>query len=192
MIKLVRPTCPNPVALKTDYKHKDNKEALRASTSSKCMYCESFTDHTYFGDVEHIVPKDIKPELKFEWTNLGYVCAKCNNAKQNKYDESLPIIDPYVEDPDNYLIASDAFIYAKQGNDKGELTILDLDLNRKPLVGRRQDHLTRINRTLRAINASTNQTLKNNALKEILNEANSNKEYSFVTKQLLSVHGILN
>ena len=81
MIKLDRPSCPNPRALtKGDYKHPDNKIALKNSTFGKCMYCESKITHIDYGDIEHIKPKSKYPTLKFTWSNLGFACTVCNRT----------------------------------------------------------------------------------------------------------------
>jgi 5-methylcytosine-specific restriction endonuclease McrA len=58
MIALIRPECPTPQALaEENYKDPVNKEALRKSTSGKCMYCESKFEHSSYSQVEHIKPK---------------------------------------------------------------------------------------------------------------------------------------
>lgn len=187
MIKLKRPPCPNPTALSTDYKHKENKLALHQSTNGKCMYCESCITHIDFAHVEHIKPKAIGkyPELEFEWTNLGYACPKCNNAKSDKYDEATPYIDPYSEEPSAFIFFFGAFIYPKKGSERGELTILDLELNRSDLVARRNLKTNEILRSIRSISGTQNPTLKEKAI-ELLNEATkSDKEYSSMVKDLL-------
>ena len=191
MIRLIRPTCPNPSALtRGDYKHRDNKRALKIAGSDKCMYCESCITHTYYGDVEHIIPKSVKPELEFEWDNLGYVCAACNGAKKDNFDENLQIVNPYVEDPSEYLFAAGAMVYSLQGNPRGQLTILDTKLNRSELVQRRQDLLDRIDRAVIACFNSKNTRLKEAALQQLKIEADSSKEYSLFVQSFLSKQGI--
>jgi uncharacterized protein (TIGR02646 family) len=108
MIRLTRPACPYPKALLDhNYKHPTNKAALACSTHHKCMYCESKISHVNFGHVEHIKPKaaGFFPNLEFEWTNLGYVCDRCNVAKGSKYFAECEFIDPYSEDPMDHLRA---------------------------------------------------------------------------------------
>lgn len=136
MIRLTRPPCPNPVALRTDYRHPDNKAALRDASVDKCMYCESKVSHSYFGDVEHIRPKGTFPELEFSWENLGFVCAKCNNAKLNQWHDATPYINPYEEDPSGHLTALGAYVYQRAGSERGEITWRDIDLNRPQLLER--------------------------------------------------------
>ena len=114
-----------------NYKHKTNKEALRQASFDKCMYCESKISHIDFAHVEHIKPKAQGKylELEFVWENLGYVCPKCNNFKSEKYDESTPYIDPYAENPEEHIFAAGAFVYHRNGSERGELTICDIELN---------------------------------------------------------------
>jgi uncharacterized protein (TIGR02646 family) len=95
MRKIQHPTCPSPSKLAGNYKFPENKEALISASHSKCAYCESKVDHVYPGDVEHLKPKSIFPELEFSWPNLGYVCSVCNNSKNDFYSTTTPLIDPY-------------------------------------------------------------------------------------------------
>lgn len=51
------------------------------SGAKRCAYCEdSMAD-----EVEHIAPKDLYPELCFQWTNYLYACGPCNGPKNNKF-----------------------------------------------------------------------------------------------------------
>jgi len=186
MIRLVRPSCPNPTALtRGDYKHYDNKTALKASTFDKCMYCESKVTHVDYGDVEHIKPKSKYPDLEFEWSNHGFSCGICNRTyKKNKYDENIPLINPYDEEPSEYIICNGAMIFPKQGNERGELSIIDLGLNRVELIEKRQEKIDEIDRAIKACFRTTNINLRNNALNELKNEANADKEYSMIIKAL--------
>lgn len=140
MRRLHRPACPNPNALQTNYKYPENKAALQAASHGKCMYCESQVAHISFGDVEHIRPKAAGkyPHLEFEWTNLGYCCTRCNNAKKDQFDEACPLVNPYMEDPSEHLIAFGAIVRHKAGSERGAITIKTVDLNRAELVERRE------------------------------------------------------
>ncbi len=110
----------------------------------KCMYCESKISHVYYGDVEHIKPKSKFPELEFEWGNLGFVCARCNGLKGDKYDARAPFIDPYEEDPSNHIVALGSMLFHKPGCERGEITILVIDLNRIELMTRRAERMMRL------------------------------------------------
>lgn len=129
MVVLKRPECPNPDALlKKKYDDPVNKEALRKSTSGKCMYCESKMEHICYSHVEHIKPKSKFPELEFEWSNLGFCCQICNTKKGNKYDENVPFINPYNENPEEHINFWGYWV--KPCSERGKYTNKEIDLNR--------------------------------------------------------------
>lgn len=191
MRKINRPSCPNPTALATNYKHADNKDALLKASNGKCMYCESKVLHISFGDVEHIMPKSKFPALEFEWTNLGFGCTKCNIAKGDKYDTTTPYIDPYSEDPEDHVIALGAILKHKNGSERGELTIKDIELNRDGLIEKRQAKLDEIGIAIDRCSRTTNTTLKNAAIDALLEEAKVDKEYSLFVKTLFNIHNLM-
>lgn len=190
MIKITRPDCPNPTALTTNYKYPDNKKALEDASFGKCIYCESKVTHIYFGDVEHLKPKATYPALEFEWSNLGFVCSKCNNTKSNKFDEATPYINPYEEDPENEIVCWGSILRPKNGSERGEITIRDLGLNRPELIEKRDAQIRNVEKAITACMRSSNQSLKEDALKELASECNPDKEYSLSTKTLFRLHGI--
>lgn len=192
MIKINKPACPNILALSNgDYKHPENKNALINASFGKCIYCESRVTHIYVGDVEHIKPKIKYPNLKFDWLNLGFVCYKCNNIKNDKYYDNTPYINPYEEDPEDFIFALGAFIKHKKGSERGELTINDIGLNRAELIGRRQENMDRLNKAIDACMRTRNVVLKENSLKAIKLELEKDKEYSLFMKTLLQLHQII-
>lgn len=191
MRKLNRPSCPNPIGLRTNYKHPDVKQALSDASFGKCMYCESKVTQVYFGDVEHIKPKSKYPTLKFEWTNLGFVCARCNNSKSDKYIDATPYINPYDEDPENDLLAFGSQLRQKNGSERGELTIKDILLNRLELIEKRQTRIDDLSLAIDACMRTTNESLRNAALDALKEEAEVDKEYSLFAKTLLQLHGII-
>lgn len=115
-----------PNYIKYRYQNSEIKEALEKETHGKCAYCESKFKHIAFGDIEHILPKNknARPDLYVEWTNLTLACEVCNRInKKDYYDPSDPIINPIIEEPEQYLIACGPFIYQMPGKRKGELSI---------------------------------------------------------------------
>ena len=192
MIKLNRPQCPSQEALRTNYKHPDNKVALISASYDKCMYCESKISHTYYGDIEHIKPKSRFPDLEFNWDNLGYVCARCNGYKSDKYDEANPILNPYDEDPEAHLIVLGAVFAHKDNSEKGKVTIEEqsgVHLNRPALIERRQDRINLIKKVIGAC-AKLESSAKEAVFESIKPEAEVDKEYSFCVKLLLKTEGI--
>ena len=66
------------------------------SGARRCVYCED----SVADEVEHIHPKDLYPNLCFQWDNYIYACGNCNGPKNNKfaifkkYDGSFHIVNP--------------------------------------------------------------------------------------------------
>lgn len=191
MRQIKRPSCPDPKALTSNYKYPDNKKVLAGASFGKCMYCESKVTHVYFGDIDHIKPKTKYPSLKFEWTNLGFICAKCNSAKGDKYDNATPYINPYEEDPENFVLALGAFLKNKKGNERGELTIKDIKLNRPELLEKRQTIIESIEKAINACMRTKNENLKKAALEALIPECNKDKEYSLFIKTFFQLHGLI-
>lgn len=191
MRKITRPVCPNPVGLSTNYKHPDNKAALVMASHGKCMYCESKVTAVSFGDVEHIKPKSKYPQLKFEWTNLGFVCSKCNIAKKDKFEEEKSYINPYDEEPNDHVLAFGSFIQHKAGSERGELTVIDIDLNRPELVEKRGEKIKFIQKWIDLCMRTSSPQLKAIGLEELLEECKEDKEFSVLVEQLFKSHGIL-
>lgn len=192
MRRLFRPDCPNPVALRTNYKHPDNKNALQNCSHGKCMYCESRVSHVYFGDVEHIRPKaaDKFPELEFEWSNHGYCCARCNNEKRDEFDNDCPLIDPYSEDPDNHLLAFGAILRHKAGSERGALTISTIGLNRPELIEQRSIRINDLQNAIDACYRSSSRNIRDILLSALVLESDEDKEFSMVAAALLAANGL--
>jgi uncharacterized protein (TIGR02646 family) len=193
MIKLIRPTCPNPTSLtKGNYKHPENKSALKKASSEKCMYCESKVSHIDHAHIEHIKPKaeGKYPELKFVWDNLGYSCAICNGQKGDKYSELTPYINPYDENPEDHFVFYGWFLYPRKGSERGELTIKDIALNRAELIEQRKEIIEKVQLAIESCFKTNNPDLKKAALNSIAEYASSNKEYSLAIKFILRAQEI--
>jgi uncharacterized protein (TIGR02646 family) len=192
MIALIRPECPNPQALaEKNYKDPVIKDALRKSTSGKCMYCESKFEGTSYSHVEHIKPKSKFPELAYLWDNLGFCCQICNTNKNDHYDDALPFINPYNENPKEHLVFWGYFVSPKQGSERGEYTINKLQLNRPPLIESRKDRIDKLNKMISAAFRTTNKSLQFQAIEEVKKEAAKDKEYSAMVESALINQGIL-
>jgi len=193
MIKLNRPACPHPQALSNgDYKHHRNKEALKNASHDKCMYCESKISHIDFAHVEHIKPKAANkfPQLEFDWNNHGYACPKCNNAKSDKFFDDCEFINPYAENPEEHFIAFGTILFQKQGSERGEITINEIELNRGELVEKRSIRISDIQKAIDACFRSQSAHLKGLALDALKEEAKFDKEYSFFVQALLAANQV--
>lgn len=190
MISIERPDCPEPDKLAENYKHAVNKAALVEASHGKCMYCESKISHVYYGDIEHIKPKAAGkyPHLAFEWTNLGFSCAICNNTKKDRYDPGCPPIDPYSEDPSRHLLPFGTMMRHRAGSERGEVTILLTGLNRVELVERRAMTLRSLQSAIDACFRSNSPVIKETLLDALRQEGLADKEYSLFTSALLSAN----
>ena len=191
MIRLERPECPHPGALDSgNYSHQTNKAALRDASHGKCMYCESAIDHTDFAHIEHIKPKapDKYPELTYEWSNLGYSCAKCNNSKSDSFDPATPYINPYAEEPAEHLLFAGVVMFPRNGSERGELTIKDTKLNRPELLEKRQARIEAFQQAINAAHRTTNPALREGAIAALRDEAAPDKEYSLCIYTFLRLH----
>ena len=182
MIKINRPNCPYPKALimKNGAKYRENKSALKEANHGKCMYCESKISHTQHGDIEHIKPKSKFPELEFDWDNLGYACATCNNFKRDKFNEIEPYINPYKEDPEKHISSAGALM--KDETKRGVNTIRDIGLNRPHLLEKRGELINEMERVLNVVNDSLIKSEIINIFKE---KTGNDKEYSLCVKNFL-------
>lgn len=192
MIRLTRPQCPNPQSLiDRDYNHRDNKVALRRSTSDKCMYCESDVTTTQYGDIEHFRPKSRYPELEFDWNNLGFACRTCNHKKLAKFDEDTPYIDPYSENPNEFFVFFGPLIRPLHASERAALTINDIGLNRPELIEKRNEKISEIDAFIGTWATKTNQTLKDNARQALINLCKGKNEFSMLVKSYLKAQEII-
>lgn len=93
-------------SLLTHYRHKDIQEALFVSSHKKCAFCECKPGESGNIEVEHFEPKSLYPDLAFEWDNLLPSCRKCNEAKSDTDTRATPIINPSIDNPEEFLTYS--------------------------------------------------------------------------------------
>lgn len=92
MFNVVRPTTvPASLSAKQSYREKDVIELLDKAFHSKCYICE--TKEPLALNVEHFEAHKGDKEKKFDWDNLFYSCARCNNFKRHTYDDILNCTD---------------------------------------------------------------------------------------------------
>jgi uncharacterized protein (TIGR02646 family) len=169
----------NKTSVATKYNHADIKEQLLSDIKNKCMYCESRITHIDFGDIEHIKPKADFPAHAFDWENLGISCAVCNNKKRNHYAPT-PLVDPYTENPDDFLFSGGQVIFGKVANDRAQLTIIKLDLNRPELLEQRKTKMDEIFNLVDRAARVDSIDLRDALLDEAALLASSEQEYSLV------------
>lgn len=171
-----------PKALEAAYKLPEIKALLKKETGDKCAYCECKISHVDYGDVEHIIPKSIKPELRFRYENLTFACGICNTKKSDFYSEKMPLLNPYVDSMENHLIAVGPMVLRVPTSDRGLLTQKKLDLNRTALVERRQERLESIATLVDQMVRTDDSSIRDVLVEEIRRECESDKEFAFVVR----------
>ena len=182
---------PIPDALANSYKDADVKTLLRAETSDKCAYCESKIPHVDYGDVEHILPKKIRPELRYEYSNLTYACGVCNTKKGQYYDVSTPLVNPYLDDPEEHFVAAGPMVVRRPTSDRGLVTEKRLSLNRMALIERRTERLEAVATLLDQIARTENIAIKLVLAEQVRQECGSDKEYSFVVRSYVNADKVM-
>lgn len=174
------------------YNHPDIKAALEEEITGKCAYCESKIKHIEFGDIEHILPKKktARPDLYVEWSNLTLACEVCNRTyKKDYYDPQNPLVNPYVDDPNDFFLFLGTIISTKNNNSRGFATENILGLNRSDLVVRRNERLQSISKLLFSWEQATSPTIKDILANELKKECAPDKEYSAFVKHFRIAKG---
>jgi uncharacterized protein (TIGR02646 family) len=126
---------------KERWRHSQIKSALKVETDARCAYCEGYVDDVSYPHVEHLIPKGPRPDLAHVWGNLTSACGRCNVEKNDYYDVSAPILNPYVDEPDEHLTFLGHLIRWRPGSALGERTVRRVRLMRPELQASR---LTRL------------------------------------------------
>ena len=180
-----------PQTLARAYNHLTIKQALINETQGKCAYCESKMLATDPGDIEHILPKSARPDLCFEWSNLTFACTKCNReGKKDYHNDDLPLLNPYIDNPEEYLEAQEAFVFPIGKSGRGDITVNTIGLNRAGLLERRKDYLDGLRGLVKVWSMSPpGAPIKCIAEAQLQKRYASNNEYSFVIKAFLKSKG---
>lgn len=153
------------------YRHEQVKMVLIETTHFKCAYCETISTGNYL-EVEHFKPKSIYRELTLEWSNLLPSCKRCNLRKSAFDTGEFPIIDPYIEDPENFLKYE--FLSIKPSNhcpdeEKTKRTINLCGLNRPELLKERIRLLRVLTEYSNNLQQKVNNYILNNTSRQNLN-----------------------
>lgn len=171
------------------YAHEDIKRQLKRDSWGKCIYCESRVEHVSFLHIEHIAPKSKFPRRTFVWRNLGLACSRCNNCKGDSYSEDTPPINPYEEDPVEFLIAAGELIWPQPGNDRALLTHSLLKLNRADLLEARRRRLETIRSLAENASRAPNPDVREAFIQQLCEELRDEGEYLFVARRAARLLG---
>lgn len=185
LLEFVRAKTAIPKAVQSKYRNVDIKAAVLMETKDKCAYCESKILHVHHAEIEHIKPKSKFPEKCFDWENLTVACSICNNKKSDYYDENIPLINPYTDNPGDHIDCEGPLIFSLDTSTSGKKTVLTLDLNRSALLLSRCERLKPLLNLIARYNAEPDVIKKEIFKSELIAESNSDREYSFIVKRLL-------
>lgn len=167
------------------YKEKPIKAHIKKETFGKCAYCETKILSSSHGDVEHILPKSKFSKLIFTWTNLTLACSVCNINKGDYYSDELPLINPYQNNPEDFLMAVGPLVFQIPANKIGETTVRRLNLNRMELVEVRKERIDSLMNLVTRYIEEDSKELKELLLDELKKEIGSEKKYVFISKVFL-------
>jgi hypothetical protein len=179
-----------PLAAQTRYRHPEIKAAVKAETWSKCVYCESRVSHVSPGDVEHIIPKSVRPELVVEWLNLTHACTVCNRQKGDVYDPDLPFLNPYLDDPEMFLSFCGPWVCHQSGATRGYVTRRRLSLNRPDLLQKRVELLESLQTLLDRHDSEADVAVRAYLLDQLLEYAAASGEFAATARSFLRSKGL--
>lgn len=179
-----------PEALLSSYRDPRVKEFIKSETGDKCAYCESKILHVDHGDIEHILPKALFPQYRLTYWNLTFVCKRCNQFKSDYHVTGADLINPYTDKPDQHLVACGPMFVQVPNSQRGYLTITQLRLNRTDLLERRTERIQRLMPLIEKVLTEERPPVKEALKRALLQEAETDKEYSCVVKAYLATHGI--
>jgi hypothetical protein len=106
------------------------QDAVRALAFGKCCFSEILLDtKSTYTEIEHFYPKDLYPNQVVEWGNLFPSSKKCNTTKGKTDTKKEVIVNPFVDNPRDYLYFQNFRLYAKNGSLIGKNTIEIVALN---------------------------------------------------------------
>jgi 5-methylcytosine-specific restriction endonuclease McrA len=181
-LRLIREGALVPDSLASAYRDPSVKALLKAETADKCAYCESKVPHVDYGDVEHIIPKSVRPELRFDYGNLTFACAVCNTKKSDYYDPECPLVNPFAAEPSEHFFAAGPMVLRAPNSDRGLVTERRLDLNRGALIERRKERIEGVAAMVDQIARTNNAAIRSVLLAQVEEECRDEREYAFVVR----------
>lgn len=167
------------------YRNDKVKTMVFDSSHNKCCFCESKLDETNgYPEIEHFEPKSLYPNKCFEWENLMPICRYCNGSKGNHDTISEPIVNPYEQNPEEFLEFVNLRIKTLNNNPIGEKTIDICDLNRRQLTQARAELFLVLENKFKDILDEFSENLSGKKLNKIKNflfdiEKLANKESKY-------------
>jgi len=115
---------------KTVWKIEWLKKAVSDMSFGKCCFSEiRLGEESKYMEIEHFHSKNRYPDEVMEWGNLMPSCKKCNGTKLEHDTLNEPIVNPFTDNPKDYLFFKNYRYYPKNKNEIGHRTIDVLGLN---------------------------------------------------------------
>lgn len=106
------------------------KEAVSNLSFGKCCYSEiRLGEESNYMEIEHFHPKNLYEDEVMLWGNLLPSCKKCNGTKHNHDTVKEPIVNPFFDNPKDYLYLKNYRYCHRNNNQIGKTTIDVLALN---------------------------------------------------------------
>jgi uncharacterized protein (TIGR02646 family) len=172
--------------IKGRYRHPQIKTAIVDETYGKCAYCESKVRHIAHGDIEHIIPKSIEPQLTFEWDNMTLACDRCNENKSDHFANHDDLVDPYAVNPDDHFFIEGPLVLPVPGDEAAELTEKTIKLNRLELVEMRKKRIQSLHDQVKNIAKTHSEDLRAVLKQDLINNETSNDtEYAALARSFV-------
>ena len=111
------------------------KDSLKDLSHGKCAYCEcSLTKESNYMEVEHFEDKHQYPDKVMDWDNLLPSCKHCNGHKSTHDVRKDPIINPFVDNPNDHLYFQHYRYKAKDVTGENTISVLDLNDGERRMV----------------------------------------------------------
>ena len=180
-----------PESLTSSYRDSKVKQLIKSETFDKCAYCESKILHVDHGDVEHLLPKSLFPQFCLTYSNLTFVCRRCNQFKSAYHNDEAPLLNPYTDNPSDDLTACGPMVVHVLNRVRGYLTIHQLRLNRLDLLERRMERIDRLIPLIEKVALETRSMVREALIQALLQEMEPDKEYSFTIRAYFATHHLI-
>jgi uncharacterized protein (TIGR02646 family) len=171
------------------------KIALLELSFGKCAYCEcDLKEESKYMEVEHFQDKDEYPDLVLLWNNLLPSCKRCNGKKSTHNVIADPIVNPFVENPQNHFILKHYRFKEKTIIGKTTIDVVDLNNTERAVrkrfeVGEQlQKSIENVNERLQLFKENPITQRKNKLLgmlEELLRECQPETSYSATCSTIL-------
>jgi len=170
------------------------KKAVLAKSYGKCCYSEIRLDEeSKYMEIEHFHPKKPYSDEVMLWENLLPSCKTCNGSKLNHDTKKEPIINPFIDNPKEYLCFKDYRYHPLNNNQLGRITIDVLNLNHRkqffiPRCKLGYEICEKLEEMYDNIENMLNPKKQKRYIKQIkglLNEGNREEEYSALVSTII-------